>query len=71
MRFVKIFWGDSFEVEDEINECAEKENLNIISTSISTYRDTLFMTVVFEKQNEDTYITLILCVMIGCKCKLH
>ena len=52
MRFVKIFWGNSFELEDDINETAEKENLNIISVSTCIDRGCLYTTVVFEKQNE-------------------
>ncbi len=53
MRFVKIFWGNSFSIEDEINETAEKENLKIISVSTCIENRDLYVTVVFEEQNEE------------------
>ena len=51
MRFIKIFWGQTFAVEDDINEMAENENLNIVSASTCIDKGTLFVTVVFEKQD--------------------
>ena len=53
MRFVKIFWHGSLDVEDDINEYAEKKNLNIISVSTCVDHGRLFVTVVFEKQIEE------------------
>ena len=49
MRFVKIFWGNSFAIEDDINETAEQENLTIISVSTCIENRDLYVTVVFEK----------------------
>ena len=53
MRYVKIFWGNSFAIEDDINETAENENLNIISVSTCIDKGDLYVTVVFEKQDEE------------------
>ena len=49
MRFVKIFWGRSMDIEDEINETAKKEHLKIISVSTCIESRKIFATVVFEK----------------------
>lgn len=53
MRFVEMFWSDNFNIEDLINERANRDNLKIISTSICVdSKGTFFVMVVFEKYEE-------------------
>lgn len=50
MRFVKIFRGPWYEVEDDINELSRKRNLSIVSISSCINQGILYVTVVFEKK---------------------
>jgi hypothetical protein len=50
MRFVEMFWSDNLDIEDQINERADRDNLRIISTSICVdNKGNFFVMVVFEK----------------------
>lgn len=51
MTFIKIFKGYPCDIEKDINEMARKRNLNIISVSSCFNQGTLFVTVIFEKQD--------------------
>lgn len=51
--FVKIFKGYPSEVEDSINSIAHKRYLNIVSVSSCINQGTLYVTVVFEKQDNE------------------
>lgn len=48
-RFVKLFRGYEYEIENEINEMARKRNLIIVSVSTCINQGTFYVTVVFEK----------------------
>jgi hypothetical protein len=53
MTFIKIFKGYPVDIENDINEMARKRNLNIILVSSCFNQGTLYMTVVFEKQDNN------------------
>lgn len=53
MTFVKIFKGYPSDIENNINEMARKRHLNIISVASCFNQGTLFVTVIFEKQDDN------------------
>lgn len=51
--FMEIFRGYPNEIQANVNAMARKRNLNIISVSSCFNQGTLYMTVVFEKQDNE------------------
>lgn len=50
MRFVKIFRGYSYDIENAINKKCREDNLDIVSISSCINQAVLFVTVVFERK---------------------
>lgn len=53
MTFLKIFKGYPMDIENDINEMARKRNLNIVGVSSCFNQGTLYVAVVFEKQDNE------------------
>jgi hypothetical protein len=51
--FLEIFRGYPNDIQANVNAMARKRNLNIISVSSCFNQGTLYVTVVFEKRDND------------------